>query len=92
MSKYSLILVLAAALLLTGCKKSSGITYMAPALEEDWSVKFILSGGFEGLMRNIEFRSDGSYTFTDERDGNTGKGKISQDELKTLEGLISALA
>lgn len=90
MSKFGLILVLTA-LLVTGCTQSSDITYTPPALEDDWSVNMTLSGGIAGLMQTIEVKADGSYTVADERTGKTASGKLTEDELATLEELISTL-
>lgn len=90
MSKFGLILVLAA-LLVAGCTQPSTITYTPPALEDDWSVNMTLTGGIAGLMRNIEVKADGSYTVTDKRTGNTATGELTKDELATLEEMISTL-
>lgn len=91
MSKYRLILALIVALLLTGCKQSSGITYTPPALEDGWSVNMTLSGGIAGLLQTINVQSDGEYTVTDERAQNTSTGKLTDQELGTLEDLIASM-
>jgi len=91
MMKHNLILILAAALLLSGCKQSSGITYTPPALEDGWSVKMTLSGGIAGLMRVIDVQSDGKYTVTDERAKDTSTGKLTDQELSELKKLITEM-
>ena len=90
MSKFSFILVLAA-LLVAGCTRSSTNTYTPPALEDDWSVNMTLSGGITGLMQTIEVKADGSYTVADERTGKTASGKLTEEQLATLEEIISTL-
>jgi hypothetical protein len=90
MSKFNFVLILAA-LLVTGCARSSANTYTPPALEEDWSVNMTLSGGIAGLMRTVEVKADGSYTVTDRRAGNIVSGELTEEELTRLEEVISTL-
>ncbi|MCK6585850.1 MAG: hypothetical protein L6Q49_22320, partial [Anaerolineales bacterium] len=77
--------------LVAGCAKESIVTYTPPPLEEDWSVKMTLSGGFAGLRRNIRVYSDGNYTVMDEKVNNTFNGMLTENQQSQLEGLISAV-
>jgi len=76
---------------LFGCSKPSGVTYTPPVLEGDWSVRMNLSGGFDGLLRDIEVKSDGSYVVIDERMKKTSSGDLTETELAKLESLITTL-
>lgn len=80
-----------AAMLVTGCVRSSGITYTPPALEKGWSVKMTLSGGIAGLRRFIQAGSDGSLIVVDERTGEKITGELTEDELTELAELIATL-
>lgn len=91
MWKYGVTLVLAAALLVSGCREQANITYTPPALKDDWSVKLTLSGGIAGLLRHIEVNAEGLYSVTDERMQKTATGKLTEQELIEVEGLITNL-
>ena len=91
MSNIKFIILTAIALMIASCTKSPASTYAPPELEGDWSVKMTLSGGIAGLLRNIEVKSDGSYTVTDERANNTVEGELKKEELAKLEEMISTL-
>lgn len=88
MSKYRLILFLAAILLLVGCKQSPQIMYTPPALAEEWTVNMTQSGGIMGMLRTIEVKSDGSFMVIDQRTQKTATGKLTEQELTELTGLV----
>lgn len=90
MWKYGLIATLIA-VLLVGCKGSSQqIYYTPPAPANDWTVNMTQSGGIMGLLRSIEVTSDGNYVITDERAHTSVTGKLSEQELSKLQGLVSS--
>jgi hypothetical protein len=91
LKKYSLILAMAIALLITGCKQSSGIAYTPPPITEEWTVSMTQSGGIMGLQRSITVTSDGKYTVTDERAGNTVKNKLTEAQTTELQDLVTSL-
>lgn len=92
MFRIKLLKALLFAILFSGCAQPSSSTpYTPPTLEKEWSVKMTLSGGIAGLMRNIEVRSDGSYTVVDERANTSVDGMLAGDELAQLEEMISIL-
>lgn len=86
-----LIFIVAAATMLVGCASSPEILYTPPALEEEWSVKMTLSGGFAGVMQSIEVDANGNYTVKDERSASVNQGKLPAEELSKLEELVAAL-
>jgi hypothetical protein len=92
MSKFGLILVLTAALLV-GCKGPSPeiAPYTSPTLTDKWTVSMTQSGGIMGMMRSIEVTSDGSYTVKDEREESTFSGELKEAQLTELKGMISSL-
>ncbi|MCE7859264.1 MAG: hypothetical protein DYG86_05700 [Chloroflexi bacterium CFX2] len=91
MVEHKYLVFLTLVVLLTGCAKESIVTYTPPPLEEDWSVKMTLSGGFAGLRRNIRVYSDGNYTVADEKVNHTINGTLTENQLKQLEGMISTV-
>ncbi len=91
MKKTVWLLPLLFALFFSACSQNEGITYTAPTLEDDWSIKMTLSGGIAGVMQNIEVQSDGSYAITDASLKETRKGKLTKDELSKLDEMISSL-
>lgn len=92
MSSIKRTLVLAALLLVSGCKQAPPvIAYTPPVLAESWSVKMDWSGGIMGLLRNIVVQSDGGYTVTDERANSTVAGNLTESELAALKETIATL-
>ena len=91
MSKNGLILALAIALLLVGCKQSSQVTYTPPALAEEWTISMTQSGGIMGLLRTVTVKSDGNYTVIDERAAKKITGKLTEEKFDELQELISGL-
>ena len=87
MPKPILILILFA-ILLSACGGEPTIAYTPPALDENWSVTMTLSGGIAGLMQNIEVNSDGSYTVSDQRAGNTKTGTLTETQRTQLKGML----
>jgi hypothetical protein len=47
------------------------------------------AGGFAGLRRQIEIAADGSWTFTDLRNGTSQRGQLSAAQRKELARLVS---
>jgi hypothetical protein len=90
---YRIIPLIFAALLVIGCTQARAETPAPTAtqlmLEGKWAVKMTHSGGIMGLMRSIEVASDGTYTVTDERANKTFTGKLTDDELKKLQDMIT---
>ncbi len=78
-------------LILVACSKSASPTYTPPVLEETWAVKMTVSGGIAGILRTIDVNSTGSYSVADQRSGKIVTGTLTEAELATLQGLISAL-
>lgn len=91
MSKRFSVVFLFFTMILSACAKNGGITYTAPELTDGWSIKMNLSGGFDGLVRNIEIDSDGDFVVADEIRQKTVEGKLTKDELEELVKLISSL-
>lgn len=95
MRRYFLVFALC---ILAACAPPSTLTPLAtparateqalPALEGKWIVKLTHSGGIMGLMRWIEISSDGKFIVTDERADETVKGRLSNQELTELKGII----
>jgi hypothetical protein len=92
---YRIIPLIFAALLVVGCTQARAETPAPTAtllmLEGKWAVKMTHSGGIMGLMRSIEVASDGTYTVTDERANKTFTGKLTDDELKKLQDMITGM-
>lgn len=64
-----------------------------PTASTDWaSITFTQSGGIMGMLRTIEIASDGTWKFTDERVSESITGKLSAEELKQLNELITSLS
>ena len=47
------------------------------------------TGGFAGLMRRIEIAADGSWVFTDMRNGKVHRGKLSTAQRRELARLVA---
>ncbi|MBL8100847.1 MAG: hypothetical protein JNK81_16815 [Anaerolineales bacterium] len=90
MSKNFLISMLLAILLISSCS-SPEITHSAPALEDDWYIRMIQTGGIAGVNRAVEVLSDGSYTVYQQAGGEGIKGQLSETDLAKLEDLIANL-
>lgn len=93
MSKFMLITTLITALLVSGCSlsKPEEVVYTPIPLEGDWSIKMYQSGGIMGLRRNIELKSDGNYTVTDERTGKSVKHELTQTQVANFQNMINAM-
>lgn len=64
-----------------------------PTASADWtSVKLTQSGGIMGMLRTLEISRDGSWKITDERMNETYSGKLSAEELKQLNELVTSLS
>jgi hypothetical protein len=62
-----------------------------PTLGGDWSIKFTHSGGFVGVSRWIEIKSDGSYLVVDDRSPDYRKtGQLTAQELEDLKKLVAS--
>jgi len=95
MSRTVYLLVLLAALLITGCSLS-----LAPdplktslptpiALESEWTINMAHSGGIMGVSRSIQISSNGKYTVTDHRTATTMTGELTGNELSKLNKIVS---
>ena len=84
---YSLLLTI---LLISSCT-SEEITYTPPAIEKDWSMRMIQTGGIAGVNRAVEVLSDGSYTVYQQAGGEEIQGQLTEAELAELEKLIASL-
>ena len=63
-----------------------------PTASADWtSIRFTQSGGMIGMLSAIEISRDGAWIATDERDGATASGKLSDAEQNQLSALIATL-
>ena len=91
MSKTILINLLIASFLISACSSSSEIAYTPPALEGDWSVRMIQSGGIAGVNRAVEVLSDGSYTVYSQAGAEGITGQLTESELAQLQALIANL-
>lgn len=91
MSKTILINLLIASFLISACSSSSEIAYTPPALEGDWSVRMIQSGGIAGVNRAVEVLSDGSYTVYPQAGAEGIAGQLTESELAQLQTLIANL-
>lgn len=92
MFKAKFLVLLIAALTMTGCAKETEITYTPPPIEDEWSVTMVQSGGIMGLIRSIRVSSDGTYSVVDERAGERVEGKLSNDELADLKDLVAGFS
>jgi hypothetical protein len=88
-------------LLMTGCGSSSTPEPLntptaeppvsnLPALDGEWTMKMMYSGGFMGLSRSIEISADGKFTVTDERLNKKVPGEFSADELSKINKQVSS--
>lgn len=91
MSKTILMSILIASFLISACSSSSEIAYTPPALEGDWSVRMIQSGGIAGVNRAVEVLSDGSYTVYPQAGSEGITGQLTESELAQLQALITNL-
>ena len=91
--------VLFITLLITGCSASTLESLKStpesaksnlPALDGNWKIKMIHSGGIMGLSRSIEISSDGKYAVMDERASKTVMGELTADELSKLKEQVSS--
>lgn len=92
MFKAKFLVILIAALTLTGCAQKPDITYTPPPIEDEWSVTMVQSGGIMGLLRSIRVSSDGAYSVVDERASERVEGKLSVDELADLKNLVAGFS
>jgi len=60
-----------------------------PALEGDWMVQLIQSGGFVGVQLSIEITSDGRLIAQDIRSEKTVARELPADSLAALQELVS---
>ena len=86
MSRLILLVVLLAALIISGCSFSKPETLKSslPALEDEWTISMTHSGGIIGLSRSIEILSDGEYTVVDERENKSVTGNLKKDDLSKI--------
>lgn len=90
MQKYIFTLLMVLALSISACD-SEEITHSAPALEDDWYIRMIQTGGIAGVNRAVEVLSDGSYTVYPQAGGEGKKDNLSEPELAQLEEIIKNL-
>lgn len=92
MFKAKFLVLLTAALILTGCASETEITYTPPPIDDEWSVTMVQSGGIMGLRRSMQVTSDGKYTVVDERAGQRVDGELSDEELAALKDLVAGFS
>src|SRR5258708_23956287 len=93
MDRFWIRIILFSTLILCGCGIVATVApakTQPPILKNDWTIKMTHSGGIMGLSHSIEISSEGSYTVTDERVGQTKQGKLSEDELSALIQLVAS--
>jgi hypothetical protein len=91
MSRFMIYITLFSAFLLHGCGSvppSRPANSELPALEGEWTISMVQSGGIMGLSRSIEISFDATYTVTDRHGEITITGRLSAEQLEVLREIV----